>query len=64
MMENNMTPQELYNRGIEALTKELGPYGMARFLNQVESGQGDYTEDRKAWLDNVDPEELLRSLDQ
>ena len=40
--------------GIEALTKKLGPVGMVEFLRQFDSGYGDYTKERSAWLDNMD----------
>jgi len=36
--------------GIEALTKALGPVGMVRFLQQFETGMGDYTKEREQWL--------------
>lgn len=45
-----ITPNELRKRGIDALTKALGPVGMAKFLQQYESGAGDYTKDRESWL--------------
>ena len=40
--------------GIEALTEKLGPVGMVEFLRQFDSGYGDYTKERSAWLDNMD----------
>jgi len=36
--------------GLEALLHELGPVGMIRFLQQYETGQGDYTRDRHKLL--------------
>ena len=38
--------KELRERGFDALTKELGPSGMAIFVRQFEKGDGDYTEER------------------
>jgi hypothetical protein len=40
------TPAELRRAGINALVRALGPVGMARFLQQLDSGHGDYTADR------------------
>ena len=39
--------------GFEILNKELGPVAMVRFLQQFESGQGNYTEERHQWLDSL-----------
>ncbi len=41
-----MSLEELRQRGIGALAKELGPVGMARFLPQFEMGSRDYSTDR------------------
>ncbi|MGE0378393.1 MAG: hypothetical protein AB7I48_06675 [Planctomycetaceae bacterium] len=48
-----MTLDEIRCRGIEALARELGPVGMIRFLQQFETGSGDYTRDRDQWLPDV-----------
>ena len=45
-----MTLEEIRQRGIRALTRELGPAGMIRFLQQFETGRGDYSIDRHQWL--------------
>ena len=45
-----MSLEELRQRGIRALARELGPVGMARFLQQFEMGSGDYSTDRGQWL--------------
>ena len=37
--------------GLEALRKRLGRAGMIRFLQQFETGAGDYAVDRRAWVD-------------
>ena len=39
------SPSDLRKLGLEALSKALGPVGMARFLQQFESGAGDYTKE-------------------
>jgi hypothetical protein len=40
----------LRRTGIDALAKALGPVGMARFLQQFDPGQGDYTAERSRIL--------------
>jgi len=34
----------------KALAKSLGPVGMVRFLQQFDTGCGDYTREREKWL--------------
>jgi hypothetical protein len=41
---------QIRRRGIDALARELGPVGMVRFLQQFETGKGDYTRERHQWL--------------
>lgn len=45
-----MSLEQLRQRGIAVLARELGPVGMIRFLQQYESGEGDYSEERHQWL--------------
>ena len=40
MMIDYNNPSVIRKAGIEALTKELGPLGMALFLRQYDSGYG------------------------
>ena len=55
MSTQTPTLEALRRAGLEALTRELGPVGMARFLQQFEIGWGDYSVERHQWLaqDNV-----------
>ncbi len=41
------TLDEIRRAGVEALRRELGVVGMVRFLQQYETGTGDYTEERQ-----------------
>ena len=45
------TLNDIRREGLEALRKRLGRAGMIRFLQQFETGAGDYTADRHAWVD-------------
>jgi hypothetical protein len=54
MNTRTMTPEKIRQAGIEALVRKLGPVGMVRFLQQFETGKGDYTAERHAWLDKLD----------
>ncbi|GHU61471.1 hypothetical protein FACS189445_3490 [Spirochaetia bacterium] len=48
--------------GIEALMEKLGPVGMVEFMHQFDSGYGDYTKERHAWLDNLTIEDISREI--
>jgi hypothetical protein len=59
-----MTSEEIQEAGLEALLERLGPVGMLRFLQQFETGQGNYTQERPAWLDHLDLETILAWIAQ
>jgi hypothetical protein len=50
--------------GLEALAHELGPVRMIRCLQQFETGHGDYSTDRHAWLDQLTVEEAVEQIKQ
>jgi hypothetical protein len=54
------TLDEIRRKGLEVLRRELGRSGLIRFLQQFEAGKGDYTRERREWVDNVSLEELRR----
>jgi len=47
------TPNDIRTKGLKALAEALGPVGMVRFLQQFDIGKGDYTKDRKKWLEDL-----------
>jgi len=53
---------QIRNQGIEALVKALGPVGMARFLQQFDSGSGDYTRERGQWLQSLTVQDVLKEI--
>jgi len=63
---NTVTPtlEALRRAGLEALARELGPVGMARFLQQFESGRGDYSVERHQWLDQENVQTLAHHIRQ
>ena len=50
MITPTATLNEIRKIGLKALVKELGPVGLIRFLQQFETGQGNYTIERETWL--------------
>jgi hypothetical protein len=49
-------------QGIDALTEKLGPVGMVEFMRQFDSGYGDYTKERRTWLDNLTIEDISNEI--
>lgn len=57
-----MSPAGIRKAGLEAVAKKLGPIGMVRFLQQFETGRGDYTKEREQWLNDMDLQEIHSAL--
>jgi hypothetical protein len=53
-----LTLEEIRRRGLLALRQELGRAGMIRFLQQFETGSGDYAQERHAWVDQTSLDDL------
>ncbi len=64
MKRDDMTLDKIKQIGLQVLTKELGPVGMIRFLQQFETGTGDYSEERHEWLDTYSMEHLIKDLEE
>ena len=62
MNTQNLTANQIYELGIEALLSKLGAAGMIRFLDQYKTGNGDYTVDRDQWLTVPDVETLAHQI--
>ncbi len=56
--------REIWVAGLDALARELGPVDMVRFLQQFETGRGDYTRERETWLGNETVETLAEKIKQ
>jgi hypothetical protein len=55
-------PKVIRKLGVNVLTKELGPDGMAYFIQQFDRGEGDYTEERRQWLDDMTVEDAMKAI--
>ena len=53
---------EIRTIGFEALLRELGPAGAIRFIQQYETGSGDYTRDRRKLLPKMTVREIGREI--
>jgi len=59
---SNLTDEEFERRTLDAIQREFGLGGLARFIMTYRSGRGDYTAERHQWLDSVSIEEIQREL--
>jgi hypothetical protein len=55
------TLDEVRQEGLLALRDRLGRADMLRFLQQFETGSGNYAEERQQWVDKIDLNEIERS---
>jgi hypothetical protein len=59
-----MSLEEIRLMGLKALSRELGAVGLARFLQQFETGYGDYTAERHAWLKERSAAEIVEEIER
>ncbi len=58
-------PEEVFRKNIyEIVSRELGPAGYARFLMTFCSGKGDYTAERREWVDTLTMDEIVAGIAQ
>jgi hypothetical protein len=62
MTTGYLTPSEIRTLGFEVLLRELGPEGTIRFIQQYETGRGDYTRNRRKWLPKKTVKELGKQI--
>jgi hypothetical protein len=62
MNGQTMSLEQIRIAGMEALVRELGVVGMVRFLQQFETGHGDYSKERHEWLDNQDLDTIVKRI--
>jgi hypothetical protein len=62
MNTQTMSLEQIRIAGMEALARELGIVGMVRFLQQFETGHGNYSKDRYQWLDNQDMDTVVKRI--
>jgi hypothetical protein len=54
------TLDEVRQEGLEALRERLGRADMLRFLQQFETGSGDYARERHEWVDKLTLDDIER----
>lgn len=62
MTTEYLTLSEIRTIGFEALLRELGPVDTIRFIQQYETGRGNYTRDRRKWLTKKSVKEIGKEI--
>ena len=57
------TDEEIIQRGLDVLLRELGLVGYIRFMRHFAKGSGDYSVDRHEWLDKLSLDEIMHTID-
>jgi hypothetical protein len=55
------TLHQIQQEGLDVLVEKLGPVDAIRFLQIYEPGSGDWTKDRKKYLEK-DPEKIIKNI--
>ena len=63
MSSRAMSLAQIQKAGMEALLERLGTVGTVRFLQQLETGSGDYTKERERWLDQPDVDTVADEIE-
>ena len=64
MNATTMTLEQIRLTGLKALSRDLGAIGLVRFLQQYETGYGDYTAERRFWLGERTVQEINRRREE
>lgn len=64
MESEMMSLNQIRKTGIVALTQTLGPVDMVRFLQQFDTGSGDYTKERDQWLGELNITDVLKGIEK
>lgn len=58
-----LTLEQIRRKGLAALHRELGKAGTIRFLQQFETGSGDYANERHDWVDRTSLDDIRALAD-
>jgi hypothetical protein len=61
-LAHELTDEELHQRGLEVLQRELGTLGAVRFLRLLGACRGDYTAERQEWVETVTLDQIWEGI--
>ncbi len=59
---DEMSDEQLNQRAMEILQRELGADGFARFLRVYRPGTGDFTRDRRTWQSGFTVRQIVEDI--
>jgi len=59
---NYLNPVDVRREGVKALSKVLSPIGMAYFFRQIESGEGNYTDEKEELTKHYTTKSIMEEL--
>lgn len=59
---DDLTQEKIRRDGLKALKEKLGVEGMIKFIQMYSDGKGDYTEERRKVLKDLNKEDLQNFL--
>lgn len=62
MSVQTLAVDSIRERGVKVLTRELGAAGMVQFMQQLQSGKGDYTKDRHKILGGLKVSQVVAEI--
>ena len=60
---SDISDEEFERRTLDAVEREFGIGGVARFLMLHRSGKGDYTAERHEWMDKLTIDDIIQDLE-
>ena len=61
----SLTPlPDVKRRAYDLLFRELGYVDAVRFIHLIGAGRGNYTEERRDWIDRVTMDELIAEIEE
>ena len=63
-LREKMSDEDFERHALAILKRELGLDGPARFLRLYRSGPGDYTRDRRRWLEGATIREIMAEVER
>lgn len=58
------TQQEIVRQGYQVLVDTLGVVDALRFIQYFSPGQGDYTQERQAWVGQTSLDDIFGAIEQ
>jgi hypothetical protein len=62
-MKTEMDINTIIKNGMEALREKLNPVEMALFFRYYNLGEGDYTKERRQWLDKLTLDGIIGDIE-